>query len=336
MILYDPFGGPYRRYDPTGSGERWEIRRTVGGVCWVVLSGVLLMSAVLPIVGKVYLQRFGFTFLEQNDFGGLPPVMYYLLLSVDYIVGLALPAFLYFYAKRIPLWQGLPFRRTGALDLFLYVAFGSMVCMLANYPANLVSEIQEAFGFSGELPSMPLTDDLPVLILYGVDVVLIPPLVEEILFRGMVLQSLRRYGDGFAVLFSAMLFGLYHGNFIQMAFAFFCGLALGFAVIRTDSLLPAILIHLINNGVSLAIELVSRYRGEQAALAADHAATICLIAAGALALALLFARRKLFSGRSGASMLPLSSRMGAAFSNGGALVFVLYSLVSSVYVLQNA
>lgn len=334
--MYDSFGGPYRRYDPTGSGERGEIRRTASGACWAALLGVLLMSVVLPLLGRAYLQRLGFTFSEQNDFSGLPPVMYYLLVSLNYVVGLALPAFLYFYAKRVPLSRGLPFRRVGLPDLFLYVAFGGMVCMLANYPTLLVSQLQEAFGFSGSLPSMPLTNDLPVLLLYGVDVVVIPPLVEEAMFRGVVLQSLRRYGDGFAVVFSAVLFGLYHGNFIQMVFAFFCGLALGFSVIRTDSLLPAILIHSINNGISLAVEMVSRYRGGEEAAYVDGVITLCLIAAGALALIFLVVRRKLFSGRSSGSMLPFSSRMGAAFSNSGAVAFVLYALVSSVYVLYHA
>ncbi len=194
-------------------------------------------------MGELFLKGIGFSFDRSNNFSGFPPVLYYLFLGLNYVLGLAIPAFLYFSAEHIPLSEGIPFRKTSALDLVLYVAFGSMVCMLANYPADFVSKLQEFFGFSGSLPDMPLNNDPAVLALYGLSVVVIPPLVEEVMFRGVILQSLRRYGDGFAVLVSAMLFGMYHGNLIQMVFAFLSGLALGYVVIRTNSLLPSILIH---------------------------------------------------------------------------------------------
>lgn len=49
-------------------------------------------------------------------------------------------------------------------------------------------------------------------ILYVIGVAVIPPLVEELGFRGVMLSALRRYGDGFAVLVTAVAFGIFHGN----------------------------------------------------------------------------------------------------------------------------
>lgn len=330
-------GGPYRNgyppYYAVAYEEHRRIRSTANGVCWTVLIGILLMFA-LSDVCMGYLRIAGYR-PSPEAFGGIPPVLYYLLVSVEYSVGLALPAFLYFAFRRMPLAEGLPFRKTGAADVVLFVSFGCMVCMLANYPANLVSAIQESFGFGGSLPEMPLNDDPRVLVLYAVNVVVIPPLVEEILFRGVALQSLRKYGDGFAVLVSAVLFGLYHGNFIQMVFAFLCGLAMGFVVIRTGSLLPSILVHFVNNSISLAIEMVSRYSGQAAANETNNILSVAVIALGAVSTAVLAARGKLFAGRRG-SVLPLSSRMRAAFGNPGAVFLALYAFGSSLYTLYRS
>lgn len=335
--MYVSAGGPYQNnfhpYYTAAYEERRQLRRTSNGVNWTALAGILFMQLLLPVACTAYLKTVGFHFTEAGSFNGIPPVLYYLLVSVDYVVGLALPAFLYFAVRRIPLENALPFRKTHVTDVAIYVLFGCMVCMLANYPANWVSEIQQSFGFSGNLREMPLNNDARVLILYGMNVIVIPPLVEEIMFRGVILQSLRRYGDGFAVMISAMMFGLYHGNFIQMVFAFICGLVMGFVVIRTNSLLPSILIHFINNSVSLVVEMVSRYYGQNMANYVDNIVSLAIVALGIIAFSVLVAKRQLFSRKGSGSILPFSSRMGAAFANPGAFAFVAYALVSSFYTL---
>lgn len=134
--------------------------------------------------------------------------------------------------------------------------------MLANIPANAVVNIEKAFGFSGNMPELPLTDDPWVLVLYGITIAVIPPIVEELLFRGMVLNSLRKYGDGFAIVASALLFGLYHGNFVQMVFAFLAGLVMALVVVRTGSLWTSILIHFVNNSISFPLRWFSDMQGK--------------------------------------------------------------------------
>lgn len=337
--MYETPGGPYRGsynpyFNPQVYEERREIRKTANAVSWTALIGVLLMTFALPLAMESYLSFLGFS-LRNGDFLGLPPALYYLLIAVDYVIGLAVPVLLFYAFRHIPLSDGLPFRYARAGDVALYTAAGCMICMLANYPANWVASVQEYFGFSGELPSMPLTKDPLVIGLYVINVVVIPPLVEEMMFRGLILQNLRRFGDGFAVLFSAMLFGLYHGNFIQMAFAFVCGLALGFAAVRTNSLLPCILIHFINNSVSMAEELAQRFGTEDLVTGIDNTASAVLIGAGLVALLVLGMSRRLFSGERKDSGVSLSSRMAAAFGNPGAVAFVLYGVISSVYMLYN-
>ena len=72
------------------------------------------------------------------------------------------------------------------------------------------------------------------------------PISEELLFRGLVLRSMEPYGKKFAILASALMFGLYHGNIIQIPFAFLVGLVLAYVTVEYN-IGWAILLHLINN-----------------------------------------------------------------------------------------
>ncbi|MDR1271936.1 MAG: CPBP family intramembrane metalloprotease, partial [Clostridiales Family XIII bacterium] len=87
----------------------------------------------------------------------------------------------------------------------------------------------------------------PVGILY---IALIGPICEEMIFRGACLNTLRKYGDNFAVVMSACLFGLYHIIIFQIPFALVVGIILGYAAIKF-SLKHAIIIHAISNTLAL-------------------------------------------------------------------------------------
>lgn len=72
------------------------------------------------------------------------------------------------------------------------------------------------------------------------------PISEELLFRGLVLRSMEPYGKKFAIFASAVLFGLYHGNLIQIPFAFMVGLVLGYVTVEYN-IGWAIVLHMFNN-----------------------------------------------------------------------------------------
>ncbi len=325
---------PYPPFYPEVYEERRRIRSTSNSVCLTALAGIFLLF-LLPIISLIFLRSMGFV-TRTNKFDGLPPVLYYIVSSFNYLIAMAVPALLYFSAEHVPISEGVPFHKVKTSDLWLFVALGCFVCLLANFPADWVAKIQQYFGFSGSLPSPPLNNDPAVLVLYAINIAVVPPLVEELMYRGVILQSLRRFGDGFAVLVSAILFGLYHGNFIQMVFAFFCGLAMGYVVVRTDSLLPSILIHFINNGISVMTDLITRYRGAHTAGNVSNVITVVVSLLGIAAIAILTSEHKLF-GKKGKhrSVLPLSSRLGAAFGNFGGVIFMVYAFLSSIYCLYH-
>ena len=91
-------------------------------------------------------------------------------------------------------------------------------------------------------------------------VVILPPLVEETVFRGLILHYLKKGGARFwaANLIQAVLFGIYHGNLVQGIYAFCIGVLLGYLAERYSSLIIPVLVHaLFNLFGTLGVELES-------------------------------------------------------------------------------
>ncbi len=75
----------------------------------------------------------------------------------------------------------------------------------------------------------------------------IAPIAEEFMFRDLLLKPLRAYGDMTAAVVTGLLFGLYHGNFDQFAYAAFLGFFYSVIAIKHNSIVPTILLHAANN-----------------------------------------------------------------------------------------
>lgn len=83
-------------------------------------------------------------------------------------------------------------------------------------------------------------------------VAVLAPVIEELIFRGIIMHGLmRNYKPWRAIFLSGLLFSLFHLNPWQMAYTFFLGLLLGWVMIKTRSLPFAIIIHSINNLIVL-------------------------------------------------------------------------------------
>lgn len=79
-------------------------------------------------------------------------------------------------------------------------------------------------------------------------VAVVAPVVEELIFRGIILQGLRRnYNSFVAVFMSALLFSLYHLNPWQMPATFVLGLLLGWIMVMNNNIFLSIIDHSINN-----------------------------------------------------------------------------------------
>ena len=106
------------------------------------------------------------------------------------------------------------------------------------------------------------------LVALGVMSVLLAPLLEEMFFRGVLFRALRqalgsdasRYSTALAVVISAVLFALAHGEPLQFAGLAFLGVVLAVLVQRTARLVPSVITHASFNAVAFAALVVQRSR----------------------------------------------------------------------------
>ena len=83
---------------------------------------------------------------------------------------------------------------------------------------------------------------------------IITPIMEEYIFRGLVFKRLRnRYSAGRAIIVSALFFGMYHGNLVQVIYGTLSGLLLGYLYEKYGSLKAPILAHMLMNIVACVL-----------------------------------------------------------------------------------
>jgi membrane protease YdiL (CAAX protease family) len=109
----------------------------------------------------------------------------------------------------------------------------------------------------------PLTSPVRVLMTF-ISIAVVPALSEEFLFRGCILSNLLPYGKNTAILFSALLFALMHGNFAQFFYTFIAGIVLGAVYVKTDSIWAPTFIHLFNNFYSVIQQFLYEQYGKDA------------------------------------------------------------------------
>ena len=110
---------------------------------------------------------------------------------------------------------------------------------------------EELMGLSSGLGSA--FSDGPFL-LSVIIIAITPAICEEIMFRGIVLNSMRSFkGKWIAILISAVLFGIFHGSVFRFIPPTLLGIAMGYIFMETGNMLYTIVFHFINNMVPLII-----------------------------------------------------------------------------------
>ena len=139
------------------------------------------------------------------------------------------------------------------------VLFGTALCVLANIFTSFLSDLLYNIGLPA--PDLPTMGDgsFAVLLFDLLVFALVPAVMEEYLMRGIVLETMRPLGNHTAVVLSALLFGLLHGNLTQAPYACLMGLILGFVYVHTDSLLPVTAIHALSNTIAVAMSYLRLY-----------------------------------------------------------------------------
>ncbi|MGN0998008.1 MAG: lysostaphin resistance A-like protein [Faecousia sp.] len=152
------------------------------------------------------------------------------------------------------IWKGRDFCRREIWRTEKPMTIRSFLCLLCVFMSaqvffqilSIVLELllnQVGISVLDSMETATMTADSFSMFLY---MTLLAPVTEEIFFRGVILRSLEPYGKKFAILGSAFLFGIFHGNIVQSPYAFVVGLVLGYVTVEY-SIGWAMVLHMFNN-----------------------------------------------------------------------------------------
>lgn len=108
------------------------------------------------------------------------------------------------------------------------------------------TDLNDSFNTVNELQA----DNVASALILLFQLVVIAPIFEEFWYRGVVMEKLRPYGNGFAIFVSALLFGLTHANLQQFFYATTLGVCLGYIAVSTKSIVVTTVMHAMFNSIS--------------------------------------------------------------------------------------
>ena len=126
-----------------------------------------------------------------------------------------------------------------------------IICIFMMYAGNILGTIITALlqllpGVSAGNPILGYATDNALLpkVLF---MVILAPVIEEYIFRKQLIDRMHIYGEKLAVVTSALMFGLFHGNLSQFFYAFALGLVFGYVYLKTGKLRYSIGLHMLIN-----------------------------------------------------------------------------------------
>ena len=312
-----------------------QMRRTFSVVGWTLVIYYTIMNAAVAVVMMVDMFRKLLPVLIENPNAAIDEEA---LLEIaanngwGYIMAVVIGLFVLLVWKGKDYWKQEIFARgkpmtAGAFFALVSITLG--VQLVASLLSTVMELLLNMFGLSmmSILESTSGQSDSVSMFIYAS---ICAPVTEEILFRGYVQRTLQKYGKKFAILGSAILFGLFHGNLIQTPYAFMVGLVLGY-VAAEYNVVWAMVLHMVNNMV--LADLLTRITNAISAGLTEIVSGLVIIAFGIAATVILIVKRK----RVGAYLRQerIDGRViNCFFTNAGVIVLTVMMLINLLLLIS--
>ena len=207
-------------------------------VCFSVMSSLLI--ALIILVLSYY---FSFIFINSSKyllFTIMPFTILFVIIIASLIVHLDV--------KNCFKLNGFKINK-----LLYYIMIYVSTYILGNYLLELLVKLFPSIleNYS-QFDNILSVDNLWLSI---ITIAFLPAVFEELLFRGVIFTSFnKKYGVGIAIIISALLFGIYHMNWVQGIYASIFGLLLAYIYFKSNSLFVPIIFHFINNLMSVLLD----------------------------------------------------------------------------------
>ena len=224
-----------------------EIRRLSNFSSLPVLIFVLFMQLSASAI------QIGVSLLERFAHIALPEQLVYMIMYIFvYPIGGSLAALIFYKTRKretgLRLSQTFcrPQMNAGWIIKYMIITWG--LSLLMSIITNIILQLLKSLlhlNFSDI--SFDFGDGIGGFIVSFVSLSIFAPIFEEIIFRSAVYRHTEIMGQSFAVVFSAIVFALMHGNLEQLPYTFVMGLGFAYLFAKTRSLLIPMLLHFLTN-----------------------------------------------------------------------------------------
>ena len=216
------------------------------------------------------------------------------------------------------------YKKISVKAVCITIVMGLVVYVLNIFVATFFDVILQLLGY--KFGSSSGTGSYPVymLIVNLIVTAVLPAICEETAHRGMLLKGSSALGQKKAIIISALLFGLMHMNIEQFFYATMIGLFVGYLSIICDSIYPAMIIHFMNNAMSVFMGFSAAHNLPLAKIAVAFegwfannfalALAFSVLLAALLVWLLIYLTRKLFMETTGKNVVNLQQELYKEFA----------------------
>ena len=188
-----------------------------------------------------------------NNAGVMVPDWVQYVLSEGIILVIAI---VYMAVNRIDPLKDIPYKRIGLVDGILSLAAGYCMIPMVLFLSSVTMLFSTNYLEEGTASLLTYPFFMQVILL-----AVIPPLVEELVFRGIFFGSYRKVGMFGAAVISGVIFGCFHLNINQGLYAFAIGFVFAYMVEATGSLWPSVIAHFAINTYSIGVVQLLKMAG---------------------------------------------------------------------------
>ncbi len=170
-------------------------------------------------------------------------------------IGYALPAIVYAFNKKQPIRSQIRFKKVNVLSVVMLIIFAFAIqplMTLLNALSLLIGENTISSTVTGML-------DQTSFIFCWLAIGVLPAILEEFVYRGVIYNEQRKGNAIKAILCSGLFFGLLHMNINQFSYAFVMGIILALVVEATGSIVSSMIVHATINSFSVVITKIQPY-----------------------------------------------------------------------------
>ena len=241
-------------------------------------------------------------------------------------------------------------------EFFSILAVAEAFMITGSIISNVITGVLGGiFNFVPQDALQTVVDSTPIPLIFLIMVIL-APIAEELIFRKLLIDRIGHFGDGAAIIISAVAFALMHTNIFQFFYALFVGLIFGYVYTRTRDVRYSIVMHAVLNFFGSVIAIFAQGAMEKVAELTEIAVNggavkpielavnllissvytlFCygIFIAGLVIFIIFMAKRKLVLNESAGTLKLGGSIAKAAIVNVGGILFLALCLIMSVIAL---